>query len=390
MKSLRITLLGVLVLFATGAVWGEKADKPRFPASTYKTTAKIHLKSEYRMYDSAVAILEEAVQFYEDDAEMRFLLGKAYYHKKNYRGMGEQFAAAESLKGKKAKWMDELVSMKDETWTQLFNQGAKAFNEQDFDTALDRFSVCVVLDPSNHKSYLYSGLAYTVKGDYEKALSSLETGLKLQPDDPELLRGYGDALFYAGRKDEALQTYNKILEKDPTNADLLFNAATIYYNRGDYDQAISDFQKLVAEVPDHKDAYFNMGSAYLRQKAAVDRALDSLKDESGEYRKDEQCQAKVKELSQQKSELLSKAEPAFQKVVELDSIDLETQSLLAEIYQEREDFDQALVLLESLVQKDSTNCKAWQQLAFIYAKKDVGEKAKEAYQKAQDCFKSKE
>ena len=390
MKSLRVTLILVSLAFLTSAVWGQKPDKPRFPAGTYKTTAKIHLKDEYRMYDSAAAILEEAVHFYEDDAELHFLLGKAYYHTKNFRGMGEQFAAAESLKGKKAKWLDELRSKKNEVWTQVFNRGATAFNEQNYDTALVRFSTCRVIDPSNVKSYLYSGLAYTVKREYENALSSLEAGLKLEPDNPEILRGYGDALFYAGKRDEALQTYNRILEKDPKNADLLFNVATIYYNAGDYDQAISNFQKLMAEVPDHKDAYFNMGSAHLRKKVSVDRALDSLKDESGEYRKDEKSQARLKELTREKNDLLASAQPAFEKVTELDSTDLETQSVLAEIYQEQGNFDQALVILESLVQKDSTSCKAWQQLAFIYAKKDVGEKAKQAYQKAQDCFKSQE
>lgn len=390
MKSLRITLILVSLTFLTSAVWGQKPDKPRFPAGTYKTTAKIHLKDEYRMYDSAVAILEEAVQFYEDDAELRFLLGKAYYHTKNFRGMGEQFAAAESLKGKKAKWLDELRADRNEVWTQVFNQGATAFNEQNYDTALARFSVCRVIDPSNVMSYLYSGLAYTVRGEYENALSSLDAGLQLEPDNPDMLRGYADALFYAGRQEEALETYNQILQKDPKNADLLFNVATIYYNNGDYDQAISSFQKLVAVNPDHKDAYFNMGSALLRKKASVGKALDSLKDESGEYRKDKACQARLKELTQERNELLASAQPAFEKVMELDSTDLETQGLLAEIYQEQEDFDKALMVLQSLVQKDSTNCKAWQQLAFIYAKRNAGEKAKEAYQTAQDCFKSQE
>jgi tetratricopeptide (TPR) repeat protein len=388
MKSLRIVLVVVITVFVANAVLGKRDDKPRFPAGTYKTTAKIHLKDEYRLYDSAVVILEEAVKFYDDDAEMHFLLGKAYYHTNNFRGMGEQFAAAESLKGKKDKWIKELTSMKEEKWTQIFNQGAKEFNEQNYDSALVRFETCRIIDPTRPRSYLYSGLAYTVKGEYEKALSSLETTLKLDPDNADAQRGYGDALFYLGRQDEALETYNKILEKDPTNVDLLFNVATIYYNSGEFDQAISNFEKLVAQAPDRRDAYFNMGSAYLRNKVFLDESLDSLKDEEGEYLQDAKSQARVKELTQQKNEILASAQTAFEKVVELDTTDLESQALLAGIYQEQDDFDSALPILESIVEKDSTNCKAWQQLAFIYAKKNIGKKATEAFQKAQDCFKA--
>jgi hypothetical protein len=124
MRSLRVILMAVLLVFAVSTVWGEKADKPRFHSSTYKMTAKIHLKSQYRMYDSAVAILEEGIQFFPDDAEMHFLLGKAYSYKKNYLGMAEQFALAESLNTKeKAKWLKELDQTRKEKWPQIFNQG---------------------------------------------------------------------------------------------------------------------------------------------------------------------------------------------------------------------------------------------------------------------------
>ncbi len=388
MKSLRIILMAVLLVFIASAVWGQKAKKPRFPAHTYKTTAKIDLKDEYRMYDSAVVKLEEALSFYPDDAEMHFLLGKAYYHKKNYRGMGEQFAMAESLKSKKVKWVDELNSMRKEKWTQVFNQGAKAFNEKDFDKALDAFLTCTIIDPSNFRSFLNAGYAYTLKGQYDEALSYLEDGLKLDPNNPDMLRGYADALFYAGKQKEALEEYNKILEKEPNNVEVLVNVVSIYSNSRDYDQALSYSQKLIAADSTYKDGHFNMGTIYLQKIIQTNMALDSLKDESGEYLKDEKSTARIKELTQQKNELLASTQVAFEKVLGLDSTDLEAQVFLAQVYQEQENFDQALSILEPLIQKDSTNCSALNQLAVIYAKKGMGDKAKEAWKKAQDCFDS--
>ncbi len=386
MKPLRILVTVALVALIGNAVRGDKPKKPRFHSSTYKMTAKINLKPEYRMYDSAVAILEEGLQFFPEDAEMHFLLGKAYCFKKNYRGMGEQFAMAESLKSKKAKWIKELDSLRTEKWREVFNQGAKAFNEKDYDTALDRFTTCTIINPLDYRSYLYAGYTYTVKKQYEKALSSLEAGLKLEPDNPEILRGYADALFYSGKQMKALKSYKKILEKEPDNTEVLINVVSIYTNAKDYDQALSCCRKLVSADPEYKDGYFNMGTIYLQKIIQTNKALDSLKDKSGEYRKDEKSKAKIEELNQTKNDLLDSAQVTFEKVLELDSTDLEAQVFLAQVYQEQENFDKALGILEPLIQKDSTNCNALSQLAIIYAKKGMGQKAKQTWQKAQDCL----
>jgi cytochrome c-type biogenesis protein CcmH/NrfG len=334
-----------------------------------------------------VVILEEGLHVFPDDAEMHFLLGKAYYYTKNSRGMGEQFALAESLQGdKKAKWEDELNEMKQDRWTQEYNQGVSSYKEQDFDAALENFETCTIINPSDVRAFWLYGDTYRVKGQYEEAIAALKAGLNLEPDNAQILRSYADVLFYVGREDEALEEYDKVLEKDPKNVDVLFNVATIYYTAGDYDHAISKFQELVAEDPAYEDAYFNMGSAYLLKIGQTDKALDSLKDESGAYLTDEKSSAKIQELNQKRDDLVVSAQSAFEKVLEIDSTDMEARGHLAQLYLKQQNFDQAMVILETLVEKDSTNCKAWQQLAFIYAKKNIGEKAKQAYKKAQDCM----
>jgi tetratricopeptide (TPR) repeat protein len=179
-----------------------------------------------------------------------------------------------------------------------------------------------------------------------------------------------------------------VLEKKPDDTKVLFNVATIHYNAGEYDQAISNFQKLVAIDSSYTNAYFNMGNAFLLKKVPIDMALDSLRDESGEYLKDEKSTVRIEELTRKKEEFLASAQVALEKVVELDTIDLEAQILLAQVYQEQENFDQALFILEPLIQRDSTNCSALEQLAIIYAKKGMGEKAKATWKKAQDCMES--
>ena len=385
MKSLRIVFLSVLLVFLANMVWGQKSQKPRLPASAIKTSAKISLKDDYRMYDSAVSILEEGVQYYPNDAEMHYLLGEAYYYKKNYLGMGEQFATAESLKSD-AKWNADIDEKRKEVWLQVYNQGAQTFNEKDYDAALDKFVACTEIDRSNYKGFLYAGLAYTMKKEFDQAISYLKAGLKLSPDNPEMLKGYSDVMLYSGNEKEALDYYKIVLEKDPKNVEVLINLVAIYSNAKDYDQALDYSQKLTEADPNYKDGFFNMGTIYLAKIVETNSGLDSLKDASGEYLKDEKSAAKIKELTEKKNGYLTSAQSGFEKALQIDSTDMEAQVYLSEVYQEEGNIDKALMILEPLVEKDSTNCDALRQIAIIYAKKGVGEKAKVAWQKAQDCI----
>jgi len=76
MKFTKVFLVAVLVCFLFQLALGQKTKKRKLYPGTYKTTAKIFLKDEYRMYDSAIVILNEAVSFYPDDADLHFLLGQ--------------------------------------------------------------------------------------------------------------------------------------------------------------------------------------------------------------------------------------------------------------------------------------------------------------------------
>ncbi|MFH1336620.1 MAG: tetratricopeptide repeat protein [Candidatus Zixiibacteriota bacterium] len=383
MKSLRIVFLSVLLLFLVNLVWGQKSQKPRLPASAIKTSAKIDIG--YSMYDSAVSILEEGVQCYPDDAEMHYLLGEAYFYKKNYPGMGEQFATAESLKSD-AKWNADINEKRKDVWLLVFNQGAKYFNEKNYDTAMVKFVTCTNIDRSAYKGFLYAGLAYTMKKEFDQAIPYLKTGLKLSPDNPEMLKGYADVMLYSGNEKEALDYYKIVLEKDPKNVEVLINLVAIYSKAKDFDQALDYSQKLTEADPNFKDGFFNMGTIYLAKIVETNSVLDSLKDASGEYLKDEKSAAKIKELTEKKNGYLTSAQSGFEKALQIDSTDMEAQVYLSEVYQEEGNIDKALMILEPLVEKDSTNCDALRQIAIIYAKKGVGEKAKVAWQKAQDCL----
>ena len=154
-----------------------------------------------------------------------------------------------------------------------------------------------------------------------------------------------------------------------------------------YQQRMKFLRSFIRVSRNFDFVLLDLASGINRQE--IDFALDSLKDTTGTYQTDEKSEVKIEKLEKKRSELVAKAESTLEKAVRLDTLDLEAQLFLAQVYLEQEKLDEALRALEFLVEKDSTNCEALTQLAGVYAKKGIGDKAKETWQKAQDCLKEK-
>lgn len=277
--------------------------------------------------------------------------------------------------------------MRTEKWSESYNQAVNAFNEQDFDRALEKFTICAVVDPKDYRGFMQAGYSHSLKGENDEAISYLEEARELAPDSLEVLRIYAFALHNAGDIKEALKLYLKILEKNPDDLNTLNNIVSIYGVLKDSDNALLYSQKLLEADSTFEDAYFNIGTIYLQQVQEIDLRLDSLKDTTGAYRTDQESKVAREELEKNRDELLTKVEIKLVKAAEYDTSDLEARLLLSQVYLEEEKLDPALEVLEFLVQRDSANCEIIVPLWGIYAKSEMKEKAEQIEQKAQDCLK---
>lgn len=66
----------------------------------------------------------------------------------------------------------------------LLNLGISAYNDGDYDAALDKFNTVVESYPDNASAYYYLGLVYLGKEDTTAALSNFEKMLALEPEHP--------------------------------------------------------------------------------------------------------------------------------------------------------------------------------------------------------------
>ncbi|KAJ3343608.1 hypothetical protein HDU93_007489 [Gonapodya sp. JEL0774] len=100
---------------------------------------------------------------------------------------------------------------------QLKAQGNAAFQQGNFDAAVDLFSKAIEVDPANHVLYSNRSGAYASLKQYDKALQDAEKTVQLKPDWPKSHSRLGAALFGLNRLREADRAYAKTLELDPNN-----------------------------------------------------------------------------------------------------------------------------------------------------------------------------
>ncbi len=165
------------------------------------------------------------------------------------------------------------------------------------------------LYPHHTLAYSHLGLAYSMRGDYNKALVSFDQALQLDPHlgeatynkgnvyleqesydnalgcykkvmelEPQFARSYHNAaLIYARRKNfvEAEALYRKTIQLDPTSSEAYYNLGLLYHTQNRYNEALEYYEKAIQHNPKFIQAYYNMGAVYYQMKDAI-RALEKF------------------------------------------------------------------------------------------------------------------
>lgn len=165
--------------------------------------------------------------------------------------------------------------------TEVFNEGVRAIQARDNETARARFEEAVAMKPDFIEAWRILSRLYLMQNQYEQTLAAGEKALALAPADGEVLRDRYEALAGLGRAQEAAAALDALAEKDksPETAKFLFNAGAAAWNDKDGATARKRFEQALACDPTLWQAHQAMAEIHIDAKewdqaiAEIDREI---------------------------------------------------------------------------------------------------------------------
>lgn len=116
------------------------------------------------------------------------------------------------------------------------NQGVHAFQNAQYQEAVEHFKTAVELDPQFPTARLYLATAYM-----QQYVPGAES-----PENKQMATAAHDEFM-------------KVLDQDPKNTVALASVASLFLNQKSWDEAQQWYEKLIAVDPNNADAYYSLG-----------------------------------------------------------------------------------------------------------------------------------
>jgi len=168
---------------------------------------------------------------------------------------GEEFKPAEKTVVKSHKTDPKIR----EELEKLKRLGNDAYNDEEYDKAIEYYNQAIALDPTYDKAWYNKGDALRAVGDFEGAIECYDKALDLNPNQPGAWANKGVALGGLKRYDEAIKCCDKALRINPEYTAAWFNKGVALGCVDAYDEAIQCYNKALELNPEYTPAWFNKG-----------------------------------------------------------------------------------------------------------------------------------
>lgn len=318
---------------------------------------------------------------FEDNVELRILYGIIQYL------TGNQIKAYEVLS---QLFIDEIYGeeAKVDYAFLLFLTGSK-------EKAIEYLKEVLRENPDSFIAHARLGNIYLLEGKYDEAERHFVRALDLQPEKVELIANYATLLSRQGRYEEALEMINRAIRLAPERVELFNIKSNILVGMDRVEDLVEEMYERIRANPEEKVYYLNLALALLNvgredeAVAVISGALDKFEaDESIKIafikillraERNYLLGTKLKEwvelepesyelrfyLNQARIEcgFLETAEEDLEKFPEELKEEPQWKMLKAKIYLERNRVDEAIKLLEEVVERFPGHVEARSQLA---------------------------
>lgn len=150
------------------------------------------------------------------------------------------------------------------------NKGMNAYENGDYDTAVNEFKEAISYDGSNADYYIHLGMAYVEQKSYDEALGYFNQaeGCAENDDQKALLnRGRGIACLYQGDYQTAIKWFGDALnissQSNDIRIDTLYYKAEAEQKSGDYQAAVQSYGQII-DLKDDAGTRMLRGMAYMQ------------------------------------------------------------------------------------------------------------------------------
>jgi tetratricopeptide (TPR) repeat protein len=223
----------------------------------------------------------------------------------------------------------------------LFNAGLAAYNAQNYDKAIDYYGEAAEYGYNGSRTYSLMANAYQLKGDTIGALEVLQEGFEKYPDDNNVLTSMIQIYLDLKKTEEAMKYLDMAISQDPQNATFHFAKGTLHETLDEEEKAIDAYQNAIDLNSDYFDANYNLGALYYNKGVQQIQVANDIPTSENERYEAELAKA---------DQWFEKALPYMEKCLELKPDDNMTMESLKNLYYRLKMMDKYNEMLEKLGQ----------------------------------------
>ena len=211
-----------------------------------------------------------------------------------------------------------------------FYNGLSQKSLENYEEALKEFEKCISIKPENHVPYFESALIYKLFNKKESALESARKAYLLEKNNIWYQLLYAELLSSNGQSTKAAIIYKQMINKFPGNEEYYYLLANNYTFSGKFSEAIKVYNQL--------EEYKGFDKNLIIQKQKLFLETNNIG-------------GAISEIN---------------KIIKLDTTDINAFEILAELYLLHNNREKALKVFEKILKLDPENAKIHLTLADYY------------------------
>lgn len=279
-----------------------------------------------------------------NSADKFYKEGLKYIDNGNYEEAASNFSKAIALKDDRAEYYIDygmtLIMLK-ENREAILNFDKAILNKEN-----------VIVNKNNKLAYRGKGIAYYKSYQYKEAIEEFDKALslnELSELDEDILYYKGSAEEKSGLYEEAIKTYTALIDNSASDDNAYNNRGYAYGKLHEFDKGLADYDKAISIKKGNYNHY--LGKYFLLMEAdRKEEAHTILKEAAGikvETEEDEFNLAKVHYYMEEYDMAINEFSKAFESGFE------EACYYLGNIYEKREDYEEAVINYEKYIKAEN-------------------------------------